>query len=168
MISLEAIFGSIELISISIRKRPIPKKNFNLLLFKYKRLDPKYKNLYYKKILSKLSKLDPTRFDIALYKNKKLLESGTSNLLFVKNNKIYSPKIDIYKGITFKFFSKKVKINYKDIFVKKLVNYDEILLIGSGKGVVSVSKIENTSWKRKSLKTYKKLFKIYNNEIFYS
>ncbi len=156
-----------KIISISLRKRPIPKSNFKLKMINYKRVDAKYKNLKYKKILSILSKLDVTKFDIALYKNKKFLESGTSNLLFVKNKKIYSPKIDIYKGITFKFFSKKVKIKFKNIFVKNLENYDEILLIGSGKGVVSVSEIENTSWKRKSSKIYKKLFKIYNNKIFY-
>ena len=50
----------------------------------------------------------------------------------------------------------------------RLENYEEIILIGSGKGVVSVSQIENTSWKRKSLKIYDRLFKIYNNQIFYS
>ncbi len=37
------------LISVSIRKRLKPKKNFELLLFKYKRKEPNYKNLYYKK-----------------------------------------------------------------------------------------------------------------------
>ena len=61
-----------------------------------------------------------------------------------------------------------VKIRPTDIFVKNLENYEEIILIGSGKGVVSVSQIENTSWKRKSLKIYDRLFKIYNNRIFYS
>ena len=55
-----------KLISVSIRKRPKPKSNFNLLLFKYKRVEPNYKNLYYKKILAKLSKVDSTKFDIAL------------------------------------------------------------------------------------------------------
>ena len=137
-------------------------------MINYKRIEAEYKNLKYKKILKILSKLDTTRFDIALYKNKKMLESGTSNLLFVKNKKIYSPRRDIYKGITFKFFCKMVKIIPSDIFVKNLENYDEIILIGSGKGVVSVSQIENTSWKRKSLKIYDRLFKIYNNRIFYS
>ena len=157
-----------KMISISIRKRLIPKSNFKLKLINYKRIDAKYKNLKYKKILKLLNKFDTTKFDIAFYKNRKLLESGTSNLLFVKNNQIYSPRIDIYKCITFKFFSKKVKIISKDIYMKNIEIYDEILLIGSGKGVVSVSKIENTSWKRKSLKIYIKLFKIYNNQIFYS
>ena len=157
-----------KIISISLRKRPITKSNFKLKLINYKRVDAKYKNLKYKKILKLLNKFDTTKFDIALYKNRKLLESGTSNLLFIKNNKIYSPRIDIYKGITFKFFSKKVKIISKDIYMKNIGIYDEILLIGSGKGVVSVSKIENTSWKRKSLKIYHRLFKIYNNAIFNS
>ena len=147
-----------KMISISIRKRLIPKSNFKLKLINYKRIDAKYKNLKYKKILKLLNKFDTTKFDIALYKNRKLLESGTSNLLFVKNNQIYSPRIDIYKCITFKFFSKKVKIISKDIYMKNIEIYDEILLIGSGKGVVSVSKIENTSWKRKSLKIYKKFY----------
>ena len=55
-----------KLISVSIRKRPKPKSKFNLLLFKYKRVEPNYKNLYYKKILAKLSKVDSTKFDIAL------------------------------------------------------------------------------------------------------
>ena len=157
-----------KIISISLRKRPMPKSNFKLKLVNYKRVDAKYKNLKYKKILKILSKLDTTKFDIALYKNKKMLESGTSNILFVKNKKIYSPKRDIYKGVTFKFFYKKVQIYSKDIFLKNLGNYDEIILIGSGKGVVSVSEIENTSWKRKNFKIYGRLFKIYNNRIFYS
>ena len=157
-----------KIISISLRKRTVPKKNFKLKMINYKRVQAKYKNLKYKKILKILSKLDTAKFDIALYKNKKLLETGTSNLLFVSNNKIYSPKRDIYKGITFNFFSKKMKINSKDIFVKNLNNYNEIILVGSGKGVVSVSEIKNTSWKRKSLEIYNRLIEIYNNEIFYS
>ena len=103
-----------------------------------------------------------------LPRNKKLLESGTSNILLVMNNTIYSPKRDIYKGITYKFFKKKTKIIEKDIFLKKLLKYDEIILIGSGKGVVSVAKIENTSWKRKSLKIYHRLIKTYNNAIINS
>ena len=53
-------------ISISLRKRPLPKSNFKLKLINYKRVDAKYKNLKYKKILEILSKLDVTKFDIAL------------------------------------------------------------------------------------------------------
>jgi len=150
-----------KLISISIRKRPKSSKNFNLLLFKYKRIDPNYKNLYYKKIIAKLSKLNPTRFDIALVYKKKILETGTSNLVFVKNGKIYSPKKNCYFGNTIKFINKKININFKDISINEIHDFDEIILIGSGKGVTSVKNIGNHNWKRKSLKMYNKLSKIY-------
>ena len=154
-----------KMVSISLRKRPIPKLNFKLKLIDYKRVDATYKNLKYKKILKILSKLDTTKFDIALYKNKKILETGTSNFLFVKNNKIFSPDKDCYKGTTIKFFSKKIKIIYKDIFLKNLNIYDEIIIIGSGKSVVSVSSIEKNTWKRKSFKVSNKLERIYKSEI---
>jgi len=151
-----------KMISISLRKRLKPKSNFILKLVNYKRIDPEYKNLKYKKILSFLRKIDTTKLDIALYKNNKILESGTSNLLFIKRNKIYSPINSFYKGTTLKFFTKKIKkIKKRNIFANSLNDYDEIIVIGSGKGVVSVSSIEKPLWKRKSFKTYKNLSKIY-------
>ena len=92
-----------------------------------------------------------SKSDIALYKNFKLLETGTSNLLFVKQNKIYSPINEYYKGTTFNFFYKKIKIYKKNIFVDSLNNYDEIIVIGSGKGVVSTKSINGFPWQRRSL-----------------
>ncbi len=150
-----------KMISISLRKRPKPKLNFILELVNYSRIDPEYKNLKYKKILSLLKKKDPTKFDIALYKSNKILETGTSNLLFIKNKKIYSPVNSFYQGTTFKFFSKKLKIQKKNINIDSLNEYDEIVAIGSGKGVVSVECIKKPYWKRKSLKNYRILSKIY-------
>ena len=152
-----------KLISVSIRKRLKPKKNFNLLLFKYKRIEPNYKNLYYKKILAKLSKVDSTKFDIALVRNGRILETGTSNLVFVNNGKLFSPKKNCYIGNTIKFISKKIKINFKDISIKEINNYDEIILIGSGKGITSVSQIKELYWKKRKNKCYNKLNKIYKS-----
>ena len=152
-----------KLISISIRKRPKLKKNFKLLLFKYKRIEPSYKNLYYKKIIAQLNKVDSSKYDIALVSNKKILETGTSNLVFIKNDKIYSPKNNCYFGNTIKFISKKIKIKSKDILINELNDYDEIILIGSGKGVTSVSKIDELSWKRRKTNYYDKLNKIYSS-----
>ena len=151
-----------KLISISIRKRPKSKKNFNLLLFKYKRIDPNYKNLYYKKIIAKLSKLDPTRFDIALVSNKKILETGTSNILFIKKKKIYSPIKNCYLGNNIKYLAKHFKINFKDIFLDEINTFQEIILVGSGKGITSVNLIEKGIWKRKSLFIFKRLIKKYS------
>ena len=152
-------------ISISLRKRPKPKLNFKLHLVNYKRIKPEYKNLIYKKIIKILGKVDTSKNDICLYKNKKILESGTSNLLFIKENKIYSPINDFYKGNTFKYFLKKVKIYKKNILLNSLIKYDEIILIGSGKTVTSVNTINNTKWRRKSLKYYRILLKIYQQAV---
>ena len=95
-----------KMISISLRKRVTPKLRFNLKLINYKRVDPEFKNLKYKLILKYLSKIDNSCSDIGLCFNKKILESGTSNMLFVKQGKIYSPLNGIYKGITYNFFKK--------------------------------------------------------------
>ena len=155
-----------KMISVSLRKRIKPKLNFKLKLIDYKRIDPEYKNLKYKKILSYLKKIDTSKSDIALYKDNKILETGTSNLLFIKKNKIYSPLNDFYKGTTLKFFFEKLKkIRKKNIFIDSLPAYDEIIVIGSGKGVVSVNSIEKPFWKRKSLKNYRILSMIYQKAV---
>ena len=71
-----------------------------------------------------------------------------------------------YGEMTAAFFKQKLdKIINKDILLNSLNNYDEILLVGSGKGVVSIKNIKSIKWKRKSLKFYKKLFKLYKKEI---
>jgi branched-subunit amino acid aminotransferase/4-amino-4-deoxychorismate lyase len=153
-------------ISISFRERLIPELNFDLKLVNLKRERPQFKNLKYKKILSYLSKMDNTKSDVGLVFNKRLLETGTSNLLFVKNDKIFTPKKDYYEGVTYKFFKSKInKIFKKEIIVKELNRFDEILLVGSGKGVTSVKTIKQINWKRKKLKHYKIFLKHYRLAI---
>ena len=155
-----------KIISISLRKRVSPKSNFDLKLVNLKREKPQYKNLKYKKILRHLIKMDNSKSDIGLVCNKMILETGTSNLLFIKQNKIYTPIKDYYEGNTFKFFKSKIKnLIKKDIFVKDLKSYDEILLVGSGKGLTSVKTIKQIGWKRKNLKKFKILSKYYNSII---
>ena len=155
-----------KIISISLRKRVKPKLNFNLKLVKLKREKPEFKNLKYKKILSYLSKMDNSQSDIALVSNKKLLETGTSNLLFIKDQKFFMPKKDYYEGNTYKFLKRKIKkIIKKDILLKDVNNYDEILLIGSGKGVTSVKTIEEINWRRKNLNKFKVLSKYYQSAV---
>ena len=153
-------------LSISLRKRVKPKLNFNLKLVNLKRQKPEYKNLKYKKILKQLSKLDNSKSDIGLCHNKKILETGTSNILFVKDRKIFSPVNKFYKGITYNFFKIKIKkIINKDITINSLKEFEEIILIGSGKGVASVKTIDQIKWKRKSLKYYKVFLKHYKSAI---
>ncbi len=151
-----------KMISISLRKRLTPKLDFNLKLVNLKRENPKYKNLKYKKILFHLSKMDNSKSDIALVNKNKILETGTSNLLFLKKDKVFMPKKDFYEGITYKFLKTKInKITKKEILIKDLFEYDEILLIGSGKGIASVKTIKEIGWKRKNLNQFRKLTKYY-------
>ena len=153
-------------LSISLRKRIKPKLNLDLKLVNLKRQKPEYKNLKYKEILKHLSKLDNSKSDIGLCSNKMIFETGTSNLLFIKNGKIYSPINKFYKGITYNFFKSKIKkIINRDIMINSLKEFEEIILIGSGKGVASVKSINQIKWKRKSLKYYNVLSKHYKSAI---
>ena len=153
-----------KIISISLRKKVRPKSNFDLKLVNLKREKPQFKNLKYKRILRHLMKMDNSKSDIGLVSNKKILETGTSNLLFIKHDKIYTPIKDYYEGNTFKFFKSKIKeMIKKNIYVKDLKSYDEILLVGSGKGLTSVKTIKQIGWKRKNLKQFKILSKYYNS-----
>ncbi len=153
-------------LSISLRKRVKPNLNFNLKLVNLKRQKPEFKNLKYKEILKHLSKLDNSKSDIGLCFNKKILETGTSNILFVKNKDIFSPINKFYRGITYKYFKSKIKnIIKKDILVNSLNEFDEIILIGSGKGIASVKTIRQVNWKRKELKIYNQLLKYFNSAI---
>ena len=155
-----------KMISISLRERKTPKLEFDLKLINHKRIDPEHKNLKYNLILKYLSKMDNTSSDVGLCFKKKILESGTSNIFLIKENKVYSPSTHIYKGVTYSFFKKKLgKIINKEILVNSLNDYDEILLIGSGKAVTSVKTIKDINWKRKGLKHYKILSNIYKKEI---
>ena len=154
-----------KIISISIRTRVQPKKNFRIKLVNYKRVKPEYKNLKYKKILSYLSKMNTSKEDIALCVKDKIFETGTSNLLFVKKNKIYSPKNKYYRGTNIKFYEKKFNIIKKDIHLKELNQFDEILLVGSGKGVVSASYILDKNWRRKKTKVFNLIYNAFKKEF---
>ena len=155
-----------KILSISLRKRIKPNLNFNLKLVNLKRQKPEFKNLKYKEILKHLAKINNSQTDIGLCSDNKIFETGTSNLLFIKDNKVFSPISKFYKGITFKFFKLKIKkIIKKDILINSLKEFDEIILIGSGKGVASVKTIDQIKWKRKSLKYYNILSKHYKSAV---
>ena len=155
-----------KIISVSLRDRITPKSKFNLKLINHRRIDPELKNLKYKLILKYLSKMDNTTSDVGLCFKKKILESGTSNIFFIKENTVYSPSKNIYKGVTYNFFKKKLgKVINKEILINSLNEYDEILLIGSGKAVTSVETIKEINWKRNGLKYYKILSNFYKKEI---
>ena len=151
-------------ISFSFRKQKKISIFFKGILINYKRPNPLVKNLYYKKILGFLKSVRTTEYEIILTHNKKLLEGCTTNIICVRNTKLYIPKNDYYSGITLKFISKysKKTIFKRDIFIKELNLFDEILLVGSGKGIVQLKSIPQIKWKNKSNIIYNELHDLYN------
>ena len=86
--------------------------------------------------------------------------------MFVKDKKVFSPKKNFYEGNTFKFFKTKLKrIIKKDIQLKDLKRFDEIILVGSGKGVASVKEIKELKWTRKKIDKFRILSQYYRSAV---
>ena len=60
---------------------------------------------------------------------------------------------------------KKIITAIEKTIINTLKNYDEVILLGSGKGVVSVKSIDQIHWRRKSKEIYNKFLKLYLSAI---
>ena len=154
-------------ISITLRKRLKPARSFKGILVSYQRQNPSLKNLNYKKILEYLKTINTQSCEIILMNKKNILEGCTTNIICVKNNKLYLPKTKYYFGITLQFIVRHTKrrIIKKNINVNDLDTFDEILLVGSGKGVVKLQSISQIKWNNKSDIVFNELQDLYNSYI---
>ena len=109
-------------------------------------------------------KINLKKEEIIFYNKNKILEGSTTNIICVKDNKLFIPRKSYYYGITLDYLINKLpfKVQKKDINVKKLDEFTELLLVGSGKGVVSISSIKKLNWYRSSMKIYNSLSKKYS------
>tara|TARA_B100000029_G_C17560656_1_gene953241 strand:+ start:39 stop:809 length:771 start_codon:yes stop_codon:yes gene_type:complete len=156
-----------KLISFSIRKKIKTNQFLRGILINYIRPKPTIKNLYYKKLLSISKALNYKNEEGILFHKNNLLEGCTTNLIFTKKEKLYIPKNNYYFGITLKIllqYSQR-KIIKTNININKLKNFDEILLTGSGKGIVALSSISEINWVKKSDKIYKEFQQAYKSCI---
>ncbi len=153
-----------KILSISLRKRNKEDKLFKAQIYRYQRILPSFKNLQYKKIISLQNKINLKKEEIIFYNKNKILEGSTTNIICVKDNTLFIPRTSYYYGITLEYLIKKLpfKVHKKDINVKNLDEFTELLLVGSGKGVVSISSIQKLNWYRSSMKIYNFLFKKYS------
>ena len=154
-------------ISIDLRKRLKTNRFFKGILINYKRPQATTKNLRYKKILQFLKFINTNSSEIILFDKNSILEGCTTNIICVKNKKLYIPKKNYYFGITLKFITKytKRKIIKTNISLGKLQSFDEILLVGSGKGVVALNNIPQIKWINKTQINYKELQELYKSYI---
>ena len=133
----------------------------------YQRPNWKLKNLQYNKILTFLKNVDSQSQEIILTKNDLILEGATTNILYVVNKTIYIPKNGYYSGITLRFFLKhsKRKIIKKNITKVQLKACDEIILVGSGRGVVNLDIIPQIHWHKNSNSIFNEFNKMYKSYI---
>jgi branched-subunit amino acid aminotransferase/4-amino-4-deoxychorismate lyase len=154
-------------ISITLRKRLKYAALLKGILVNYQRPNPSIKNLYYKKILGYLKKINSQSCEVILMNKKNILEGCTTNIICVKNKKLYLPKTKYYFGTTLQFIVRHTKrrIVKKNINVKDLGLFDEILLVGSGKGVMKLQNIPQVKWNSKSSIIFNELHDLYNSYI---
>ena len=154
-------------ISITLRKRFECATSLKGILVNYQRPKPSIKNLYYNKILGYLKKINSKSCEVILIKKKNILEGSTTNIICVKNKKLYLPKTKYYFGTTLQFIVRHTKrrIVKKNINVKDLNFFDEILLVGSGKGVTKLQSIPQVKWNSKSSIIFNELHDLYNSYI---
>ena len=81
------------ILSLSLRPRLRPKKNFQCTLINYQRSNPSIKNLQYKKILSLQKGIDMKKEEILFFHNKNLLEGSTTNLIVIKTTTSFYLKV---------------------------------------------------------------------------
>ena len=96
-----------------------------------------------------------------------ILEGCTTNIICVKNKKLFLPKTKYYFGTTIQFIichTKRIIVK-KNINVKDLDLFDEILLVGSGKGVIKLQSIPQVKWNSKSSIIFNELHDLYNSYI---
>ena len=151
------------IISLSLRQRIRPDKNFFGILYAYQRPIPNLKNLYYRKINKLLNSINLQKKEIILHHKGFLLEGCTTNIFCVRNKKIYIPKNNYYRGVTMTYLLQysQHEIIKSNILLNNLHNYEEIILTGSGKGVVKLSSIPQIDWKSQSDLVYKEFLNLY-------
>ena len=152
---------------MSLRPRLKLSNNFQCKLVNYQRSNAKIKNLQYKKILKMQKSINMQKIELLFLSKKKLLEGSTTNLIIIKNNHIILPRGEYYKGVTLKFLLSKIQNKYftKTIQLSNLSYADEIILVGSGKGIVKVRSIPEIKWYSTSSKMFKRLISIYNTQL---
>ena len=111
--------------------------------------------------------VDMQKMELLFFNKNKLLEGSTTNIIMIKNNNIILPKGNYYKGNTLNYLLSKIRTKYifKPISISELSNVDEIILVGSGKGVIKVTSIPKIKWYSSTSKMFKRLSAIYKTQL---
>lgn len=94
------------------------------------------KELYLKKLFQKEG------FDDVLFVSENVFESSTSNIFFVKNNKLFTPASGIYKGITRARIIQLNKVEERQILTTEIESFDGAFLTNSVHGLIPIVSID--------------------------
>jgi hypothetical protein len=127
---------------------------------------PKAKSTFDKELYGRLGELDIGMEDFLIVHptDDRVLESATSNLLFARDDHLVVPEEDMLPGIVLSQLLSNInvfEIDRRSPTLDELVTFDEIILCGSGREVVSLATIPEVGWQRSSEKTLLKLRKTY-------
>lgn len=152
-------------IIISLRNNTYSKemyeKGFNLKISKVLRnstsIMPKIKSTSY--IENIIEKRNATKegFDDVVFFNEKgyLCETSVCNIFCVKENKIYTPKVQngLLNGTVREWIIKNFEVYEVNISLEKLKSMDEIFITNSLVGIMKVNKIDNFNFYKNQITT---------------
>ena len=121
---------------------------------------------YIENILEK-NRASQEGFNDALFFNEKgyLTETSCSNIFIVKNNKIFTPKIEngLLHGIIRQWVIESFFVEERDILYKDLEEADEVFITNSLMGIMKVSRIDKITYSKDA--AIKKIMKKYNDTL---
>jgi len=140
-------------------------------LLEYRRPEPTIKCTAEKDLYGKLAELEIEREDWIIMdpKDQELRETATSNLIFASDKDLLIPEKKILHGITLQnlmpYLKRDFNISTGIPNDQNILEFDEILLCGTGRGVAPLEKIPELGWSRNSHENFSKIRSLYEEMI---
>ena len=127
-----------------------------------------FKTLNYNENIIELDISKSYGYNEAIFLNEKgfVTEGCTTNIFIIKNNKIYTPKVNcgLLPGIVRQWVIDNFQVFEKEITKEELLNADEIFLSNSLVGIIKVSLLEGKKFKCNIINNVKKAYDDVLNE----
>ena len=155
------------ILSLRIIPHEEPSVDFCGYLWTYERPYPLHKTLDYEDILSALENIDRQSEEwILLDSSQRVLEGTTTCPIFVNGSEWLVPAADRLESISMGILCESMGIDAlpeAEIHTKDIKQFNEILLCGSGKGVVRINNCPELDWQCCSVSAFRKARLSYDN-----
>ncbi|MFC2080444.1 aminotransferase class IV [Bacteroidota bacterium] len=145
--NLESVTGNANFIVLNVPwRKPAPEtfeNGIHLITSEYVRQDPEIKTLYYFNLLRLQKKLKEFGAVDVLYHTDMITEASRANAFFVKDGTIFTPAVNILKGVTRKqVLGMFGDIHIEDIEVDRLYKFDEIFITSTSRDITPVVSVD--------------------------